>query len=60
MSNIYITLPVNHLDISVSNVLFIHNRHFLPFSEPISPYKLRYKGFAVDNYSCILCALLLR
>jgi hypothetical protein len=29
MSNIYIILQVNHLDISVVNVLSIHYRHFL-------------------------------
>jgi len=57
---IYIIFSVNHFDISVFNVLSIHDRHFYLSGEPISPYMLRCKGFAVDDYSCILCALPLR
>ncbi len=60
MSTITIILPVNHIDLSVFNVLSIHNRHFLPFRRrpnlPAVLYNrvgweaLRCKGFAVDNY----------
>jgi hypothetical protein len=61
ISIILIILPVNHLDISVFNVLSIHNRHFLPFRRAVLYNRvgweaLRCKGFAVDNYSYILCA----
>jgi len=31
ISIIHIILPVNHLNISVFDVLSIYNRHFLPF-----------------------------
>jgi len=60
ISNSYIILPVNHLDNSVINcILFIIDIFYLS-GEPNSPYRLRCKGFAVDNYSYILCALPLR
>jgi hypothetical protein len=54
ISNIYIILPVNHLYISVFNVLSIHNRHFLPFRRAalynrVGGRSLRCKGFAVDE-----------
>jgi hypothetical protein len=62
ISNIYIILSVNHLDNSVSNcILLVIDIFYLsgadPTYPPISPYKLRCKEFAVDNYSWILCAL---
>jgi hypothetical protein len=55
ISNIYIILPINHLDNSVFNVLYMHNRHFLPFRRAVLYNRvgweaLRCKGFAVDDY----------
>ncbi len=54
ISNIYIIFPVNYLNISVFNMLSIHNRHFLPFRRAVLYTRvgwevLRCKGFAVDE-----------
>jgi len=54
ISNILIILPVNHLDISGFNVLFIYSRHFLPYRRAglvnrVGRRLLRPKGFAVDT-----------
>ncbi len=60
--NAYIILPENQIDNTVFNVISINNRHFLPFRRAVlynrvDGRSLRCKGFAVDAYSCILCAL---
>ena len=61
----YNILQIVHLDFSVLDVLSIYNRHFLPFrradlNDRVGGRLLRCKGFTVDDYSCILCALPLR
>jgi hypothetical protein len=60
ISNICIILPEIHFDIYVFNALSIIIDIFYLIGESISPYLLRCKGFAVDDDSCILCALHLR
>ena len=60
ISGFTLAMPVIRESIHLTiNILFLIDI-FYPSGEPISPYLLRSKGFAVKYYSFILCASHLR